>query len=221
MSRQASLILCGALAIGSAALVGCQTSWPPIESSRPMDNVNTQAAQDAMSLTANWAWSKYPAPGGAYLNLPGDLTRDNALAVLRGSGTPLRAITGDVGGATVYHIVRVWTRASHATVDLLIPASVAGAPKLGGGPCKTFTLQLVQPTTGGAWQIVDVREWETALRDVPALHVIGDAPAKKAAAPDAAKESTAAADEPANAESAGSTSGSPVNMNADGRALSR
>ena len=214
MSRTAPWILCGALAMGAVALAGCQTSWPPINSAKAMDDVNTQAAQDAMSLVANWAWNNYSAPGGAYLNLPIDLTRENALAVVQNSHTPFRVVTGDVSGGTVYHLVRVWTRASRATIDLLIPASIAGEPSLGGGAYKTFTLQLVQPTTGGDWQIADVREWETALRDAPPLHNINSGGAKKADAFHSAnKESTAAADEPAG-------DATPVNMNASERDFS-
>lgn len=154
--------------------VGCAsyTNMPEAGRAGEVDNVNAWGTRSVLSAAISEVVRTHAArddQGRYVVNFPVGTSREQALRVIQDlpGGAMLPGEGGVVegaGGTPVYHVARLWLRASSAKVDVVFPSTVEGRTSeravtvwLRGGPLP--------------WEVQRMQYWAPGVITTPELYV--------------------------------------------------
>lgn len=181
--RFVGLALAGfVLLLGGCAGYG---SYPGIEGDQANHDPNTIWMQRTMAEALKQAAERHPVDGAYAVNLPEGMTLSRMEIVVSWLDDPdANLLTRETADLPRYHVKRIWIRAQHAEVDVLVPEPSAGGPE--GEP-------VYQPVTfyleGGTrkWRVTGSRLWAIGSQEPPVANW-ADAPALSPATAGAADD---------------------------------
>jgi len=164
------------LAIGSCIgfttiLAGCvsYTNVPVPHSAPAFQSANHSASISVIAKALNEVVSKYPATDGAgayTLNLPAGTTPESAQKIIdrlpAGAILPYEGMSSDI---PVYHIGRIWIRASDAKVDVIYPFTFVD----GSVQDQSVTVWI----SGGvrSWRVYRLQHWTAGTVPTPPIYI--------------------------------------------------
>jgi hypothetical protein len=158
------------LGLGVALMGGCAsyTNVPEAGRAGEVDNVNAWGTRSVLSAAISEVVRSHPArdaQGRYVVNFPIGTSREQALRVVQDlpSGAMLPG-EGGADGAPVYHVARLWLRASSAKVDVVFPSTVDG---------KTYERAVTVWLRGGPlpWDVQRMQYWAPGVITTPELYV--------------------------------------------------
>ena len=162
------------LGLGAAvvAVSASYTKVPEAGRAGEVDNVNAWGTRSVLSAAISEVVRSHPARDGQgryVVNFPVGTSREQALRVVQDlpSGAMLPGEGGVVegaGGTPVYHVARLWLRASSAKVDVVFPSTVGG---------KTHERAVTVWLRGGPlpWEAHRMQYWAPGVITTPELYV--------------------------------------------------
>jgi len=163
--------LAGVLAIGSLLFAGGCVSYTNVsgpESPPSFHNPNHYAAVDVTAKSLDWVLTRHgPSAGSSYIvNFPAGTSQESAMEIF--AKLPVGAVwpaSTDQDPLSMYHVGRVWIRASEAKVDVVYPFTMLN----GGTGLRGVTVWL----QGGVrkWRVIRGQYWSPGTVVVPEVSV--------------------------------------------------
>lgn len=163
-------VVLGLTAAGALGLFGCASYTNVPEAGRvgEAENVNAWGTRAVLASAITEVVETHPArdaQGRYVVNFPVGTYREQALRVIQDlpSGAMLPG-EGGAEGAPVYHVARLWLRASSAKVDVVFPSTVEG---------KTLERAVTVWMRGGPmlWDVQRMQYWAPGVITTPGLYV--------------------------------------------------
>ncbi|MDF1809313.1 MAG: hypothetical protein P1U42_06425 [Phycisphaerales bacterium] len=161
------------LAIGTcigftAVLAGCvsYTNVPVPHSAPAFQSANHSASISVIAKALNEVVSKYPTAGEYTLNLPTGTSPESAQKIIdrlpAGAILPYEGMSDDI---PVYHIGRIWIRASDAKVDVVYPFTFVDG--------TTQDQSVTVWVSGGvrSWRVYRLQHWTAGTVPTPPIYI--------------------------------------------------
>lgn len=177
MRRESVWVL---LMSATVALVGASSgcarwvNYPAIGDDSAENDPNVHPVPRVVAAAVDWAIRKYPVEGSFVVNLPQGTKRRVAEDIMRGiENLNARLVSPETAGLPAYHVVNVWVRESHASVDILRPVTNVPAGSQQGGQAMNYqliTVKLVGGPLRPGWRVdAAPRAWPIGANEPPPL----------------------------------------------------